>query len=605
MTTATKIPPAPRWDLDSIFKGGSGSQEFAQHRQKVKEDLKQAEGMLKDLFVSINEQSLDNWVNFILKLQSLVEDIELVISFAVCLTSQNVKDTAADAITNEGYIYYSQWQKLRTELEAHSLKQSEQQWKMLLDDKRLSGIQFFLNELREIAKSKMPVEMESLALDLSVDGYHAWNQLYDKMAGELKVDFEEKGEIKKISLGQLATKMSDPDRSIRRMAFEKMTEAWKSRADLAAMALNALAGFRLTLYKRRGWESPLYEPLVMARMQQKTLDTMWEVISEKTKQLKPYIEAKKKLLGIDKFRWYDEFAPCGNSERLYSFDEAGEFIYNNIKSFSSDMAEFVKMALAKRWVEAEDRPDKRGGGFCTGMGAFKQSRIFMTYAGTYENLLTLAHELGHAYHGWVLKDKPVFAGGYPMNLAETASIFSETVVTDAALKQVLDPKEKLMLLEQKLQSAYVMFTDIHTRYLFDKAFYAERKKGVLGKEQLNEMMVEAQKKAFGSLLDESGYHPLFWCSKLHFFITDVPFYNFPYTFGYLFSGGVYDRAQQEGTSFADKYRALLADTGSMTTEDLAQKHLSVDLTQSEFWVKAVDRALANVDEFVRLADSLS
>jgi oligoendopeptidase F len=180
----------------------------------------------------------------------------------------------------------------------------------------------------------------------------------------------------------------------------------------------------------------------------------------------------------------------------------------------------------------------------------------------------------------------------------------EALVTDAALEQATDPQEKLMLLDQKLQRAYVMFTDIYCRFLFDLAFYAERKKGVVPKDRLNEIMIEAQKKAFAGMLDDNGYHPLFWCTKLHFFLTDVPFYNFPYTFGFLFSGGVYDRAKKEGAVFADKYRALLADTGSMTTEELARKHLDVDLTREDFWKDAVNRQLADVDAFMKLADTL-
>ncbi|RKX27149.1 MAG: oligoendopeptidase [Candidatus Zixiibacteriota bacterium] len=598
-----KITPAPRWDLDSIFPGGSKSTEFKTHREKVKSDLKQAAKLLDELPETIDDSSLSLWTDFILKYQAIIADIVLIQAFSGCLTAQNVEDAEAHAIEGEGDDYLAQWKKLNAGLEAQSLKQSDDQWAMLVKAPALEGLSFPLNELRMIAKSKMPLEKEALALELSVNGYHAWNRLYDKMAGDLQAEFEEDGEKKKLSMGQLATKMSNPDRSIRERAFKAMYSAWETRADLAGMALNAQAGFRLSLYSNRNWSSPLYEPLVMARMQEPTLDAMWSVISDQTHKLQPYIEAKKKLLNIDKFRWYDEFAPCGKSDAAISFDEAGRFIVDNFRSLSPDLADFARMALDKHWVEAEDRNSKAGGGFCTGFGPINESRVFMTYAGTFENLLTLAHELGHAYHQWVIREKPFLAQDYPMPLAETASIFAETVVIDAALQQATDPQEKLMLLDQKLQSAYTMFTDIHCRYLFDKAFYAERANGIVQTEKLSEMMIEAQKKAFGNLLDESGYHPLFWCSKLHFYITGAPFYNFPYTFGYLFSGGVYDRAKKEGPAFADKYRSLLGDTGSMMTEDLAREHLGVDLSARDFWEDAVSRSLGDVDEFVKLAES--
>ncbi len=402
-------------------------------------------------------------------------------------------------------------------------------------------------------------------------------------------------------MGQLATKMSAANRSIRKQAFEKLLSAWETRKELAAMALNSQAGFRLSLYKHRNWDSILQEPLRLNHLKQDSLEAMWAVVERETPRLKPYIEAKKKLLGIDNFAWYDEFAAVGNVDRTFSFDEAGEFVASNVGRFSTDMGKFVKMAIDKRWVEAEDRGGKEGGAFCTSLGPLRQSRVFMTFAGTFENLLTLAHELGHAYHGWVLRDRAYFAGEYPMGLAETASIFSETVVTDAALEQATDDEEKVMLLEQKLQAAYVMFTDLYSRYLFDRSFYEERANGVVGSDRLTELMLAAQKRAFHGMLGEDGYHPLFWCSKLHFYHTSVPFYNFPYTFGFLFAGGVYHRAKQEGASFADKYAALLADTGSMSTEDVAKKHLGVDLTKEDFWKDAVDQALADVDTFVKLA----
>ena len=602
--SAQKIPPAPRWNLDSIFPGGAKSAEFKAHRNKVAEEIKRAEAMVAGLPQELNDNTQPQWEEFILLQQSLIENIELIVSFAHCLASQDVSDTVAGGIESEGFEKMSSWEKMVTQFEALSLKQSDAAWEKLVSSERIAPIRFYIDWSRNLAKKKMPVEQESLALELAVNGYHAWNLLYDKMAGDLRATFEEDGETKELSMGQLATKMSDADRSIRRQAFEKLTEAWESREDLAAMTLNSQAGFRLSLYAGRGWDSALIEPLHQSRLSKASLDAMWSVITRETPKLEPFIKTKMKLLGIDKYRWYDQFAPCGSVEKMYAYDEAADFIVKHVGGFSSHMAEFCRMAIDKKWIEAEDRPGKAGGGYCTGMGPFRQSRIFMTYAGTYENLLTLAHELGHAYHSHVMKDKPFLASDYPMTLAETASIFNELLVTDAALSACDDPREKLMLIDQKLQQPFTFFCDIHTRYLFDSWFYEERKHGVVGKERLRELMIKAQKEAFGSLLDESGHHPLFWASKLHFFITDAPFYNYPYTFGYLFAGGVYDRARKEGPAFADKYRALLADTGSMTTEDVARKHLGVDLTKEDFWNDAVARSLSDIDEFVKLAESM-
>jgi len=344
---------------------------------------------------------------------------------------------------------------------------------------------------------------------------------------------------------------------------------------------------------------------MQSRISEDTLNAMWQAVVKGVPRLIPYIEAKKKLLGIKEFAWYDQFAPVGSSNRVYSFDEAGDIVVRNIKEFSPNQAAFCRMALDKNWVEAEDRPGKAGGGYCTRLPVAKEGRIFMTFSGSFSELATLAHELGHVYHGHVLRDQPPFATIYPMTLAETASIFYELLVKDAALTAATDNDEKLMLLEQRLQDAHTLFCNIYARFLFDKTFYTERKNGLVSRDRLDAIMIESQKEAFaGTLEGDEAYHSLFWASKLHFFLTDTPFYNYPYTFGYLFANGVYSLAKKEGPSFANKYDALLMDTGRMTAEQVAKKHLGVDLTKPDFWNNAVELALADVNPFVRLVDEV-
>ncbi len=225
----------------------------------------------------------------------------------------------------------------------------------------------------------------------------------------------------------------------------------------------------------------------------------------------------------------------------------------------------------------------------------------MTYDGSMSNVATLAHEIGHAYHGYCLKEENTLAQRYAMNVAETASTFAEAIVADALVKEAESKEMKLSLLENKISRAVAFFMNIHARFLFETRFYEARKERLLSASELNGLMVEAQREAYGNQLAE--YSPIFWASKLHFHITGVPFYNFPYTFGFLFSQGIYKRALEAGSSFEDDYIALLKDTASMTVEDLAQKHLQVDLTNSQFWQEAIDVVLADVDEFMRLTES--
>jgi len=597
---------APRWDIDSIFPGGSKSPEYAEFRKKISRDLETADKVSKKLPGSLDSgDSISAWADWIMELQNIYERLHLAGAFAGCLTSQDVNDDEAQKIEGEIDELHSRWGIMKASLESFAKGQPDDAWGRLTARDHLVDISFYLDEMRDNARMKMPEELEKLTLELAVNGYHAWNRLYDKMAGDLRVEVQENGQKKKISLGQNATRLSEANREVRRDAFSKMEQAWETQANLAAMALNFQAGFRLSVYKNRGWDSIYTEPLQNGRMKKETLDAMWGAIIDGRGLLKEYIRAKAGYLGIDNFTWYDQAAPAGKSTKKYGFDEAGDFIVEHLASFSPEMGDFTRRALDKRWVEAEDRTGKGAGAWCTRVPIRKESRIFMTFTGTFDGLETLAHELGHAYHGFVLKDKPPFAQSYPMNLAETASIFNELRVIDAALAAAANDDEKLILLDRRLQGALTYFSNIHTRFVFDSRFYEERKSGLLSKDRLSEIMVEAQKEAFMGMLDEKeGYHPLFWASKLHFFITGSPFYNFPYTFGFLFASGVYDRAVKEGPSFARNYRELLADTGGMTTEDVARKHLGIDLTKEDFWRDAVARALADVDALVGLCNKI-
>lgn len=264
------------------------------------------------------------------------------------------------------------------------------------------------------------------------------------------------------------------------------------------------------------------------------------------------------------------------------------------------MATFAQSAFEKSWIEAEDRPGKRPGGYCTELPETQESRIFMTYSNSVNEVATLAHELGHAFHSSVMWDLPALNRDYAMNVAETASTFAELIVADATLKAAKTKEEKINLLDTKLQNALAMFMNIHSRFIFENRFYSARQEGLVSEEEITQMMVEAQKEGYHDAL--ATYHPHFWAAKLHFFIDDVPFYNFPYTFGYLFSLGIYAYANKKGTSFEQEYIELLRDTASMTTEELAQKHLGVDLTKPDFWQAGIDMVLEDINSFMTLSE---
>ncbi|NGM84754.1 M3 family oligoendopeptidase [Paenibacillus sp. 7124] len=598
-----KQPLSLTWELDSLFPGGSSSPEFERFLSDLEKDI----GTLADKVRAVqapadleSTRSLDGVIDL---LQSCTARLVQASEFAGCLGAQNQQDKGAVRLSGTVAGLSARFQGVTSEFENVLRQTGDEVWGEWMARPEIAPLSFVLSESRDLAREKMSPELESLALELAVDGYHGWSEHYETIVSSIAIPYSDEDGEKKLSAGQAFNKLHVNDNKARKEMFAKWEQAWEGVADYAADTLNHLAGFRLKLYERRGWDDVLKEPLSINRMTRESLDAMWDVIVKSKPVLISYLERKAKLLGLESLSWEDVEAPLAKSSGKIPYDRAAEEIVTQFRKFSPKLAEFAERAFDSDWIEVEDRPGKRPGGFCVSFPLINESRIFMTYSGTPSNVATLAHELGHAYHSFLLDDQPVLNQNYAMNVAETASTFAEVIVSDAQVKAADSDEEKLALLEEKIQNSVAFFMNIHARFLFETRFYEKRKGGLVSAEEISALMVEAQKEAFGGVL--SGYHPHFWASKLHFYITDVPFYNFPYTVGYMFSTGLYRLALQEGPSFADKYDALLRDTGVMTLEDLVRKHLGVDLTRPDFWQGAADLILEDISAFLEMTKHLA
>ncbi|UVI31412.1 M3 family oligoendopeptidase [Paenibacillus spongiae] len=591
-----------QWNLDVFYEGGSASPAFAAELAGMERDIDALVRELEETSAGstshVSTAKLSAWTATV---QSVILRLRQSESFVSCLVAQQVKDSAALGLNERVKTTAAKFNSALTAYDEQLRLVPEELWNEWLKEEDTAPVAFTLRERREAAKEKLPPSLEALAGELAVDGYHGWGDFYNTVVSRAKFEAQEPdGSTKTLSAGQMHNRLSDGERAVREAAFAEWEREWGEQAELCAEALNRIAGFRLKLYEKRGWQSVLKEPLAMNRMSQATLDAMWAAVNEGKAGLVKYLDRKAKLLGIDKLDWHDVEAPIGSAARTVPYDEGADFIVEQFRAFSPELAEFSEAAFRDGWIEADDRPGKRPGGFCTAFPISEQTRIFMTYSGTASNISTLAHELGHAYHQHVMNDLPPLAQEYAMNVAETASTFAELIVSDSAMEAAADPDEKLALLEDKLQRSTAFFMNIHARFLFETRFYEQRRKGMVSHEELSRLMEEAQNEAFCGAVGK--LHPHFWASKLHFYLTDVPFYNFPYTFGFLFSCGIYAVAKKEGPSFAERYVALLRDTGRMTVEELAQKHLGVRLDEPDFWRGAVSVTTADVEAFLELTN---
>lgn len=585
---------AMTWELHSIFPGGSASEELKAWLDRVDRDI----AGLQDH--SSTADDWEQWLQFIRSLQDVSARLGQAASFVFCLSAQDVKDDGARLLNGRLQQLQASLGSLMTELDEKMLAVNDDRWKQLLEMPEILPVAFFLDERRRNAREKMVSQQEKLVNDLAVDGYHGWSNQYNLVAGRISIPWMRDGKEAALSAGQAANILADPDAAVRAAMAEKWEQAWANEAELCADILNHLSGFRLNLYRHRGWDNILKEPLAGNRMSEETLNAMWDTVEKNKEIFVRYLERKKRLLGLEKLSWFDLDAPLGKVSQKYTFTRACRFVMEQLARVCPQMAHFCASAFQKRWVEAEDRPGKRAGAFCSSFPLSGESRVFMTFAGSPGNVSTLAHEMGHAYHHHVTSHLPFLARRYPMNVAETASTFAEMVVADAAVERAATREVKIALLDGKVRNSISFFMDIHARFLFETAFYERRRSGPVGVEELNSLMLQAQEKAYRGSLDK--YHAHFWCSKLHFYLTRVPFYNFPYTFGYLFSAGIYALAGEAGSSFEKRYISLLQDTGRMRVEDLAEKHLGVDLSGPDFWQQAMESTAADAEELLHLTE---
>lgn len=590
---------APNWDMTPYFPSFGGD-EYERFRGELANDI---EAIQRDLAaLGPVSSSREAWSRILERVESVFARHRHVGTYLGCLGAADARDEGVKRDTAAISTSRAEIEKIFVRLRDAFHSASDDEFEELVATEPLAPVAHFLRRTRERSKFTMGADLETLAAELDVTGLSAWGRLYDQISATLEFEFEPPGKpAERLPVSRARSLQGDADPEIRRAALRGANAAWKSVADTTAACLNAISGTRLTLYRRRGIDHFLDPALFDSAVSRRTLEAMFGVARERAEIPRRFLREKARRAGRERLGFQDLEAPApGETPTRVEFAQARDRVVAAFERFYPDLARFAAMAFDEKWIDWEPRAGKRPGGFCSSSSVIPQSRVFMTYDGALGDVSTLAHELGHAWHSWVMRDMRPWARVYPMTLAETASTFAEQLVIDAVLSDdASSDADKRAVLDGRLQDAASFLLNIPMRFEFESKLYEERAQGELGPTRLCELMLDAQRTWYGDALAEDELDPWFWASKLHFYITGLSFYNFPYTFGYLFSLGIFARAKREGPGFLPTYEALLRSTGSAPAEEVARQHLGVDLESAEFWNESVDLIEADLAAYLK------
>ena len=580
------------WDL-SVFYKGFDDPALRADIDSVKPLLKKPEEIIESDLPIV--EKLEALVDYDNEISALLGRIMGLVHLTIAADNRN-----AEALRIQDELGMQMVDvKLASSRIARYLSTVENLDEVIASSEKLSAVAFALKEDAENAQHMVPAHMEKELLRMSLNGADAWSKLKDRLMGTLTCEMDGKS----YPLPAVRGMAYDPDPAVRKAAYEAELASYKKVETSMAYCLGCIKGETMTLCELKGYSDPLSMTLAQNRMDHETLDAMWTAIREALPDFRRYMRRKAEMLGHKNgLPFYDLFAPMGESSKTYTIDEARELLVKTFNAINPEMGAFIDNAFEQRWIDVYPREGKSGGAFCSGNYELNISRILTNFMGSFSDVCTLAHELGHGWHNRCMQRKPQMLTHYPMPLAETASIFNEELLTHEVRKHA-DEATKLTLLESILQDATQTIVDIYSRFLFESAVVEQRKERTLSVNELKELMLSAQEESYGDGLSKEIRHSYMWACKSHYYSAGFSFYNFPYAFGQLFGAGVYAQYKEKGASFVPRYNQLLRSCGSGMVADVAAS-VGIDVRSVDFWRASLKVYENQIEEFIALADEM-
>ena len=580
------------WNLDPIYKGFDDPA-FEADVAKAKELI----GQYTDFMAALGEKDPADGLHGAIELEEVISQlIGKLASYASLRQSTNTRDPEATSQLGRLMAMYSALAAPEAAFKDWASKLPNLM-ELVEQDELLKEYRFMFSKIAESSRYLLAGRGEEIMARMRLSGGSAWSDLQGYLTSTVPVNYN--GNT--TNLSAIRNLAYDPDPAVRKAAYEAEIACYDRIKDAVAFALNSIKLETISDCKLRGYESPLARTLKHSDMKQETLDAMLSAMDEYLPKFWQYLKAKGKALGhANGLPWYDLFAPMGSAAQKYTTQEARDMLVSLFSTFDAELADMVATAFDNAWIDFNPRDGKSGGAFCAGVECLGESRILTNYDGMLTDVVTLAHELGHAFHNLCIKDHRPLNLDYSMPVAETASTFNECVVMAAAIQEAKDDGERLALIESQLQDATQIICDIYSRFRFEAMVFENREEKFMNADALCDLMTTAQKQSYGDGLDHDCMHPYMWVCKGHYY--GPTFYNFPYAFGGLFARGLYAQYKEEGASFVPKYKKLLHTTPVATVEDVA-KVADIDLTDRKFWCGALQTIADQIDLFCQLVEA--
>ena len=595
----------PRWDLSNVFPG-LDSKEFKAAIAQVEKLISEMESFFAEKIAKSGPETDPAELakiagEMIVRFNALAELAYTANAYISSFVTTDSYNQAAKKLDSEFDMMMVRVQKLGVQSQAWVGKIAGKIPEVIQRNAEAAAHAFYLHETAEQSQYLMSQAEEALAAELALSSSNLWGKLQGTVTSQLSVDFELGGETRKLPMPALINLRSHPDADVRRRAYEAEMAAWETVKEPLAAAMNGVKGTVNTLNRHRGRADAVHSSIDAARIDRPTLEAMLGAMEDSFPMFRRYFRSKAKKLGKDQLAWYDLFAPMGKTDTVYTWEQTREFLLSNFGAFSPELGDLARRAFDNQWIDAEMRSGKRGGAFCMGVPAAKESRVLCNFDGSLDQVSTVAHELGHAFHNQCAfaAGKTMLQQDTPMTLAETASIMCETIISQAVLAQAGSDSERLAILEIALNGASQVIVDIYSRYLFEKEVFERRAQSELSAEDLCEIMERAQRATYGDGLDEKHLHKYMWTWKPHYYYAGLSFYNYPYAFGLLFGTGLYAIYQQKGAAFVPDYINLLASTGEATAADLAAR-FGIDIRTKKFWADSLAIIGKQVEQYEAL-----